>query len=226
MAVPRHIQKIGPRESILERSNNFRGNLTKNSGSVPYLNQIHHKLPCGLFKYVRIKKAVNNSKPKATYIHECLWMTKWDINKKPNLIMLPLWGAYVKKYKNLKAVKKGMPLPSPVPSPLPGAPVDLPCHDREHNSKNGYNRDVSQWLVNNIWNSLSVSQKPHAVDLQTVIDQLIEGEKAWETELKNRGSTRSGTRVGGTVEAWINRRNDSTWFYPFSMAESPDPNKY
>ncbi len=219
MAVPRHIQKIGPRESILERSNNFRNRVNPKvvSGSIPYLNQVHHIFPCCLFKYVRIKKAVNNDKPKATYIHECLWMTPWDINRGTNLITLPLWGAYVKGYKSLKALKKGTPLPSPMPSPPPLAPVNLPCHDRDHNNKTGYNRNVSEWLVNNIWNALSVAQQPHAVDLKTVIDQLTTGEGTWKTELQNRGTTRSG----GTVQAWINRRNDKLWYEPFSMAQAP-----
>jgi hypothetical protein len=220
MAVPRHIAKVGPRQSILERSNNFKNNIPDyKSGSSPYLNQVHHILPCCTMKYARIKESVSNDKPKATYAHECLWITPWDINRQQNLILLPLWGAYVKSYKQLKAVKKGAPLPKPLPSAPFVGPKNLPCHDRDHNNKTGYNTEVTKWLKDNIWKSLSVAQQNHTTNPKSLLGQLANGERTWKTKIKARGR-----RVGGTVKSWINRRNKKNeWYRCFSMAGVPGP---
>jgi len=221
-----HLTKPPKRESILERSNNFKTNLAGGytSGSSPWLNQVHHILPCALFKYARIEEAVNKDAARATYCSDCLWITPWDINLGPNLIQLPLWGAYVKAYKSLptiRKVKKGDPITLVMPAVAapPNAPVNLPCHDRDHLTKDGYSREVRDWLTDNIWNALNVVKKQHAVDAKTVQDQLKAGEEAWRTELE----VFRGDRFKGTVAAWINRRNDPLWYEPFSMAASPTP---
>src|SRR5215813_7442766 len=214
-----HIQKTNKRESILERSSNFRSNAGYGDGSTPWNNEVHHTLVCCLFKYARIEEALNKDTAKTTYCYDCLWITKWDINQSTNLIQLPLWGAYVKAYAALPTVPKGAPPPPVPPPPPPGAPVNLPCHNRDHNNKTGYNRDVKEWLRDNIWNSLNVAQQNHKVDAQIILTHLTNGENKWKAELIRRGSARQG----GTVAAWINRRNNWLWYEPFSMAETATP---
>ena len=214
-----HLQKPSKRESILERSNNFTKNLTGYiSGSSPYPNQVHHILPCSLFKYARIEEALNKDSAKATYCSDCLWITIWDINKAPNLIQLPLWGAYIKAYKNvLPTVSKGQPAPAIMPPAPIGAPNNLPCHDWNHLGKSGYSKEVRDWLTDNIWNALSVAQNQHDADAKKIQDQLKAGEDEWRAELE----VFRGDRFKGTVAAWVNRLNDGKWYEPFSMAEDP-----
>jgi len=213
-----HLQKTRKRESTLERSNNFTKNLTGyKSGSSPYLNQVHHILPCSLFKYARIEEALNKDSAKATYCSDCLWITIWDINKAPNLIQLPLWGAYINAYKSLPTDRLGQPSRAIMPPAPANAPNNLPCHDWGHLSKNGYSREVRDWLRDNIWNALNVAQNQHDVDAKKIQDQLKEGEEEWRAELE----VFRGDRFKGTVRAWVTRRNDPKWFEPFSMEMEP-----
>ncbi|MCI0400219.1 MAG: hypothetical protein L0Z68_02790 [Gammaproteobacteria bacterium] len=214
-----HLAKPPKRESVLERSNNFRSNIGVSNGYSPWLNQVHHILPCALFKYARIEEAVNKDVAKATYCSDCLWITIWDINKAPNLIQLPLWGAYVKAYKALPTVRKGQPAPAIMPPAPIGAPNNLPCHDRDHLTKGGYSTEVRDWLTKNIWNALNVAQKKHKVDAKTIEGQLKAGEEEWKAELE----VFRGDRFKGTIGAWVNRRNDPLWYEPFSMAAAPNP---
>lgn len=212
-----HIQKTNKRESILERSNNFTNNLSGYvSGSSPWLNQVHHIMVCCLFKYSRIEEALNKDSVKTNYCYDCLWITPWDINRASNLFQLPLWGAYVSQYAGLTASSIGA-----LPFPPPNGPVNLPCHNRDHNNKTGYNREVKQWLVDNVWNALNVVQQDHKVDAKIILTQLTQGETDWRTVLTDRGTTRQG----GTVKAWIDRHTNPLWYEPFSMAAVPTPRK-
>ena len=86
-----HFQKPHTRVSVLHRSSNFHTKITGyRSGKEPWLNQVHHVLPCCLFKAAYILSAINNDALKAKYINDCLWVTKWDINLGNNLKQLPL----------------------------------------------------------------------------------------------------------------------------------------
>jgi len=206
-AASTHFQKTNDRKSVLHPVN-YRSNITGfPDGETPWKNQIHHILVCYLFKHARILEALNSDAQKAEYCNDCLWVTEWDINGKENLIGLPVWSTYTILYKNQAAQP-------------PNSPTNLPCHTRGHGGKKGYSIDVRIWLKTNIWDGLSVKQEPHPKDLETILEQLKEGEEAWRDELEDRG-----TRQGGTWNAWVNRRTLPKWYEPFSMAENPKPRK-
>jgi hypothetical protein len=136
--------------------------------------------------------------------------TKWCVNKKRNMIALPLWGHTVKWYKK----KAGRPKFE-----------DLPNHNRDHGR---YLDDVKTALK-----ALIKAAKAEKDDHGKLEDIDIAGElddKAddFKKILKTRGSTRGGPDKKGKphigTHACISlgmAEPDSLWFMPFSMAAAP-----
>ena len=208
-AATTHFQKPENRESVLYRKSNFTDNLSDyDSGKIPWKNNVHHMLVCCLFKQAKIGEAVGNDADKTRYVNDCLWVTKWDVNRSENLIMLPLWSTYIEAYTKASAA------PNPAP-PLAG-PNELPAHTRDHSGKMGYTEEVKDWLAKNIWDSLNVKQEPHTADLETILGQLEIGETAWRGELTTRPASR-----GGTWNSWQTRATNTTWYEAFSMSLTP-----
>ncbi len=196
-----HYQKTNTRESVLHRKSGFPNNLSGYvDGSTPWKNQVHHVLVCCLFRQAKIEEALGNDTNRAEYVNDCLWVTKWDINRKDNLLLMPLWSTYLNKYKNSTSVPAG-------------GPQNLPAHTRDHPK---YTKEVKMWLTDNVWNALNVQKEPHKVDLDTILTQLENGEKKWVAALIKRGSNRQG----GTWQAWVNRKQNSLWYQPFSMTKT------
>ena len=222
MKQPTHLAKGRKRLCVLERSSNFHKNLSKyEDGKNPWLNQVHHILPCTLFKYANIKKTVGNNTAQASFIWDCLWITKWDINRRQNLIMLPLKGTYWYVYRKLgipsvpaklsplsiKAIRQIVKTVSPQPR-------NLPAHDYNHNNAIGYNSEVKAYIKANIWNALQVVKGQHNVKPKSILTHLKNAETTWRRRLK----TRATSRQGGTVVAWVNRKHLTHWYEPFCMA--------
>lgn len=196
-----HFQKNNDRESILHRKDGFTKNLGGyTDGKTPWPNNVHHTLVCCTFYQSSIEEELNDPN-KARYVNDCLWATPWDINRGNNLLLLPLWGAYINNYRNASSVP-------------PQGPEKLPAHNRDHNGKQSYTTEIKQWLKNNIWNSLSVQKEPHKVDIETILAQLEQGENKWKSQLATRA-----TRQNGTWAAWNDRKTNPLWVQAFSMTK-------
>lgn len=182
--------------SVVVRKGNYRGRCPSyggrkfTDGMTPWENEIHHIL---------CEHAITDfSVPadKFEYIGACLCVAKWDINKKSNLIGLPMKQAYIDAHGK--------------------APTNLPCHDVDHNTKDGYTNEVKQWIHKKIWNTLVANQKTHKIEAKSIVKQLNGVIRHFKQELGDRGR-----RNGGTVASWQRRFDDDKWCHPFSMAMEP-----
>ncbi len=130
--------------------------------------------------------------------------TKWCVNKKPNMIAMPLWGHTVKWYCNISALTMAGGQTTP---PLF---QNLPQHDWDHTGKGAYIEELEE-VLRKLVNT--VSKKAHEakpVDLAGALDKLAD---AFQAKLKARG-----LRQGGTHVAWQSGATNQDWFLPFSMA--------
>lgn len=163
------------------------------SGTRPWSNEIHHIL---------CEHAITDfddamEPEKLAYIKDCLCDADWDINDGNNLIGLPEKTVY----KNSDGK----------------TPVNLPCHQIDHNTGDGYTNEVLAWLHSNIWESLTITKSDHQMTPTTVKGLLDETVEHFKGEL-----TRRGKRSTGTAKAYQKRYDDDgwekKWYLPFSMA--------
>lgn len=130
--------------------------------------------------------------------------TKWCVNKKVNMIALPLWGHTVKWYCNIGAltIAGGQTNPPPFEK--------LPQHDWDHTGKGAYIEELEGELRDLV---KAVAKKAHEakpVDLAGTLDGMA-GD--FTTKLNDRGQ-----RQGGTHAAWQSGATNKDWFLAFSMA--------
>lgn len=130
--------------------------------------------------------------------------TKWCVNKKPNMIALPLWGHTVKWYCNISALSMTGGQTSPPPF------QNLPQHDWDHTGKGAYIEELEEVLKNLVKQLAKKGHEAKPIDLAGAMDKLA---AAFEAKLKARG-----LRQGGTHTAWQNGATNKDWFLPFSMA--------
>ncbi len=146
----------------------------------------------------------------AERVAKALYVTRWCINRKRNMIALPMWGQTVKWYSNIGSavqtlIKKGAQPPF----------KDLPQHDIHHNDADGYTSEVTS-DIQTVWKTVNKKTKAcefNAEDLCTDLDGLSD---KWKEELGVRG-----IRQGGTHAAWTKAMGDDNfqcWVEPFSMA--------
>lgn len=124
--------------------------------------------------------------------------TKWCVNKKSNMIALPLWGHTVQWYTNNDDEPKFK---------------NLPNHDIDHNKNGGYTDEVEDSLkkfAQQIQKAMSTHQMPPDENLAGRLDQISKG---YEGKLKSRG-----LRGGGTHKSWKDGETMATWYLAFSMA--------
>lgn len=126
------------------------------------------------------------------YIRRCYRETEWCINQRPNLVGLPKLSIY-QRY----PASRGL---------------NLPCHDWDHNSGQGYCFEVKVDLDSIIWSKLDKGKKTHSAKGESILKDIEYLETEWRKELHRRG-----TRRGGTAKCWDNRKSDKDWFQPFSM---------
>ena len=137
------------------------------------------------------------------YIEDCLWCADWKINDEPNMLGMPL----NKHHRDTLT-----------PTPPVGA-VLIPSHQVDHNTANGYTKDVSNWLKKNLWSTLQAKQEVHKVDVKKIEKQLTECSK-WFLNLLTAVHP---LRDLGIVLSFQQRfQRLDTWFEPFSMAINPD----
>ena len=134
--------------------------------------------------------------------------TQWCINKKSNMLAMPLWGHTVKWYCRID--KKGGEVRKRV-----GAPPfkNLPQHDFDHNCKQGYTWEVEQEMKRIARKIQDADHKLKGTKLAGALDK-SSGE--FLKKLKKRGK-----RKGGTHKAWKLAQKatpDPQWCHPFSMA--------
>lgn len=136
-------------------------------------------------------------------IRNCLAETNWNINDSHNTVGLPKKPAFPKK-------------PS---SDWNG----WPCHQVDHNVKDGYTDRVSVDLKDNVWDPALKVSKKCKFEPKDLAEQLKQRSKFWFRFLSKRGK---GNR--GTAYCWENRMKiergkialPKPWYYPFSMHPS------
>ena len=197
MSALKHIKKEHKkRKTVLHATSNYAKNCTSGFQKKSY-SQIHH-IVCLQSVAARVEQYNPGLKD---YIEACLWVTPWDINNSNNLIGLPLNCQYRKSDGKV--------------------PENLPSHQVDHNTKGGYREEVSDYLKNNVWNTLSAKKKVHDVDVKRLKDELEKASTTFRTRITNRGG-----RQGGTKLCWEKRFESSyktRWYHPFSMALRPNP---
>lgn len=141
-------------------------------------------------------------------ISKIIHMTKWCVNRKVNMIAMPLWGHTIKYYCDIKAktirkIRKQPPF------------KNLPQHDWDHNCAGGYRHEVEEELLS-LRYSVDENAANHTLEAQQLADSLDALSKEFKDRLKARGSRRQG----GTHKGWNKGKKDPTsrWFEPFSMA--------
>jgi hypothetical protein len=184
--------------------------------------QNHHILPIETLQDPRIPN------DKLAYWHNCMALTKWDINNSSNLIGLPLTTVFY-SYDTSKRPDNqllGQLTSWNISADTQGGAVnfgtlpDLPSHQIEHNTKGGYNDKVSAYLKKNIWDPLAKKQKPCKADGNEFAAQLNSAGNKWRQFLIDRGT---GAHSGGkgAAHCWIHRWDHngyaSFWYIPLSM---------
>ena len=133
-------------------------------------------------------------------VERCCHETDWNINNANNLIALPLFGHTLKWY----VIDENTDDP-------PGW-ADLPQHDWDHNSKNGYCADVKTAVLK-FYGELELVLEEHAITAKSILDDLVKMENNWRKEINVRGK--------GTHNAWgKSAKDEAGWYEPFSMAEN------
>jgi hypothetical protein len=187
---------------------NYQNN-TPAAPAVPFPRQSHHVLcVSSTIRYKQDPDFVGY----VTTIDAVYKNTTWCVNQGPNLKWLPLKGTYTKTQNNM-----GMRGKQRVRLPRPDADVwnlDLPCHDWDHNCKDGYTDEVEEDLKKKVWNRIKQAKKtgqcPETTSAEAALKQL-------ETTFRNRLAGR-GRRQGGTRSA-IGKEGQGNWWLPFSMAK-------
>ena len=141
--------------------------------------------------------------------------TEWCINNKDNMMAMPVWGHTVKWYCSISA-SGGAAIAGAVKAPLF---ENIPQHDFDHNSKEGYTWEVDKRLEEL---ASAVEEKDHELSGDALQERLRLMAQHFRTQLDIRGRTRRG----GTHQAWIAARDlananqpvPDMWCLPFSMA--------
>jgi hypothetical protein len=144
-------------------------------------------------------------------VESIIQQTEWCINNEKNMMAMPLWGHTIKYYCRVTALGGSLVGSSVLPPP-PFA--NIPQHDIDHNSKEGYTWEVEQ-RVRSI--ALEVQEAEHELQGQALQNALNSASDTFRAELKRRGSTRKG----GTHNGWKLAQKptcDPHWYEPFSMA--------
>lgn len=196
----KHIKKERDRESVLHKTSNYADNCGSGFMTKGYC-QIHH-IVCVSCIAGRKEGYPDDMED---YLEACLWITKWDLNAAHNLVGLPL----NKQYRRTDGK----------------TPKNKPSHQVDHNTRDGYTKEVTTYLKENVWNSLTAKKKVHDVDAGTLRTQLRNASKGFRKKLTARGKRGDlGTKKGGTLICWQNRFERAykdLWYHPFSMGKTP-----
>jgi hypothetical protein len=202
-----HFVKPKERKSTLVRKGNYQ-KTCKDAGNgwnseTTRRSEVHHIL-CE-HSLARWKDQFKGDTAKTTYIDNCLWITDWDINKKDNLIGLPRNRQFREVYGNL--------------SESAWQPVNLPSHQVDHNTADGYTTEVGKWLKAQIWDKLEEAKGDHKADAETIKKQLEDGSSHFLDLLRKRGAREGGTKMGWKLR--FDKGYEKKWYQPFSMGKKP-----
>lgn len=183
-------------KSVVVRKGNYRGACEGGrftDKNTPWRNEVHHIL---------CQHAITDfdvPADKLEYIRACLCLAEWDINASNNLLGLPL----KKAYKNSDYT----------------SPVNLTCHNVDHNTRDGYTKEVRTWLHDEVWDGLVVNQKEHAVEAESIVGLLDDCIDHFKRQLKKRGERNNGTLW--SYQHRLDAGEERQWYHPFSMAKVP-----
>jgi len=166
-------------------------------------------------------------KDKMNYVKRCIWVSKWNINggnkfstpkKDPenNMVRLPLFSAYNKRYPNTAAGKFKEPHPE-----------NQCMHNSRYSEHYLYNKQVRKWLSDNVWSTLQENKEKHKGKGKDIKKLIENGVKHFRGELVRRGARGTSSGNVGTKACWLNRKEnkqlnikeDKEWTLPFSMAD-------
>jgi hypothetical protein len=162
--------------------------------------QAHHVLSITCMTDARRRKGYPAGADVRKYIDDCLAATEWNINDEPNLLGMPLNFHH-------RTTDGIQPYPS---------------HQADHNTADGYTKEVSDWMQENVWSTLQAKKQIHKVDVKTIKTELENTSKHFRGLLMDTHPMRDL----GTHESWKQRfQRLNSWFKPFSMATVPLPRK-
>jgi hypothetical protein len=168
------------------------------AGELPY--EAHHLLCCASVKSKLAKKHGIQ-----TIVNE----TKWCINRKHNMIALPLWGHTIKWYgAAFKATEEAPPFKS------------LPQHNWDHNGSASYRTDVETDLES-LADDISEAKEAHKKSPQKLAGRLNRLSTKYRQLVRKRGKRRRGTH--GQL---CREKEPDFWYEPFSMADAPTKKGY
>src|SRR6185503_15953847 len=143
-------------------------------------------------------------------IKEIVKNTKWCVNTKKNMFAMPLWGHTIQHYCRIE--ERGLNIPERVDKKGLSAPqfADIPHHDYDHNSRNGYKEELEGHL-NKIAKDLRESKDKHEEKIKELKSKLNTLSEDQRTLLQDRG--KRGSPKKGTDEAWKRGKNgsDAKW---------------
>lgn len=149
--------------------------------------------------------------------------TTWCINAKRNMIAMPKFGHTIMYYVDImKTAETGSDEYIQIKRTKAPAFKNLPQHDFEHNTKDGYCFEVKT-DIKAVWDEVAGASKAHKIETADwLVSELNQLSSDWRTELKSRGK-----RHGGTHSCWTRGRDDGfkNWYVPFSMATKAAANR-
>jgi hypothetical protein len=209
---------LPPERSVLAKKRPAYYNFTDKWEDRKWPAAAHHILPAMCFSRGNLKCAAD----KKNYVLRCIWVSKWNINggekhkalQKPkgqnNMVRLPTKAAYVKTYAAVRANFKK------------DHPVNECMHSGGWCEHYQYNKEVAQWLNDEIWDKLQEDKVKHKAKGKDILSQLQKGEKHFRDELIRRGSRTTPNGNQGTIACWLDKK-DPNRSLPFSMAADDVP---
>jgi len=185
-----HFQRTTARESVLWRNSKYRKTCKDGFRGKDW--EAHH---------ICCNHAVEGRKIKTNrgYVEDCLWITKWDLNARANLIGLPMYEQYK--------------------SSSGASPQNRCAHDVDHNTDLGYTDECHQWLELNIWETLNDKKEDHTVNAANIATMLESCTSTFKGLLVVRGSREKGTLL--EYQTRFDPGRELLWYHPFSMADLP-----
>jgi|SRR5688572_20646188 len=185
-------------------------NCQKGYAPGPPFTNTHHILPIGSLADGTIAALLKNNQPHIDFITKCLKKTKWDINGAGNLVRLPMKHVWRNEDPAF---------------PTPGGWDGWPCHQVDHYPK--YNSEVDTTLKKNVWDMSIENAKNCNFRSKSLAAALKESAKLTLSELKTLGARNGGTKycwdnIDAPANQWKPGTTPANWYYPFSMAQSPN----
>jgi hypothetical protein len=135
--------------------------------------------------------------------------TQWCVNKKSNILTMPLWGNTLKYYCTFSSAQWLLKRLPTLPPPF----NDIPQHDSDHPR---YTKEVNI-DIKDLEDDLKEQAKAHQLTSKMVAGALDGLADKWIGELAQRG-----VRCGGTHLAWKGGKSGTNpqWYLPFSMTST------